>query len=89
MYKITFTKQYKKDYKLIQKQNKNIDLIFKIIDLLSKGISLDNKYRNHKLKGEYNNYLECHIESDLILIYKIEKDILILYRIGSHSDLFK
>ncbi|MDR2576190.1 MAG: type II toxin-antitoxin system YafQ family toxin [Treponema sp.] len=43
----------------------------------------------HPLHGEYSGYMDCHVKFDLILVYRIEGNILWLYRIGSHSDLFK
>ncbi|MDO7253952.1 type II toxin-antitoxin system YafQ family toxin, partial [Helicobacter cappadocius] len=50
----------------------------------------ESKYKDHKLKGEYKDFRECHIKPDLLLIYKIDKEVLILacIAIGSHSDLF-
>ena len=32
---------------------------------------------------------DCHIESDWILIDKVENDQLIFERMGTHSDIFK
>jgi mRNA interferase YafQ len=43
---------------------------------------------HNKLNGEYNNFLECHIAPNWILIYQITGEDLILRRTGSHSDLF-
>ena len=62
-----------------------------IIEKLSKGEVLEQKYNDHKLKGNYSEYRECHIKPDLLLIYKKKEDILILTYVdlGSHSELFK
>ncbi len=89
-YEIKFTTQFKKDLKLAKKQNRNLDELFTVISDLANDISLDQKYRDHFLYGNYNSYRECHITPDWILIYKKEPGVLalILYRIGSHSDLF-
>ena len=37
------------------------------------------------------DFRECHIEPDWLLIYEIQNNVLVLmlYRIGSHSELFK
>ena len=61
-----------------------------MIDLLILGKKLPIKYQDHELNGEFIGYRECHIKSDLLLIYKIEKEnlILVLVDIGSHSQLF-
>lgn len=60
------------------------------IDILAKGQKLPLCYRDHNLSGELSKYRECHIQGDLLLIYKIEKEnlILVLIDIGSHSQLF-
>ena len=90
-YKVKFTKQFKKDIKLAKKQNKNLDKLIEIIDLLSNGKKLETKHRDHDLSGNYKGTRECHVESDWLLIYEIRNDVLllILYRLGSHSELFK
>ena len=65
-------------------------LITDVIDMLSKGETLPEKYKNHPLKGELNGYYDCHVLPDLVLIYKIEKEklVLILFDIEKHSNLF-
>ena len=52
--------------------------------------SLDPKFRDHDLVGNYRGYRECHVRPDLLLIYKkVGNDVLRLARMGSHSELFK
>ena len=65
-------------------------LITNVIDMLSKGETLPEKYKNHPLKGELKGYYDCHILTDLVLIYKVEKErlVLILFDIETHSNLF-
>ena len=89
-YKLVYTKKFEKDIKRIKKKNKDLTELFDVIDVISKGETLDKKYKDHKLVGNFNNYRECHIENDFLLVYKIEKDklILILYRTGTHSEIF-
>lgn len=90
-YNIQFTSQFKKDLKAAKKQNKNIDKLFEIIEILSNGEKLEPKYRDHSLTGNYKGVRECHVEADWLLIYKINDNVLllILYRVGTHSELFK
>jgi len=87
--KIQYTNQFKKDYKRIQKQGKDLEKLRSIIEKLSSNQLLEPQYRDHPLIGNWRGYRDCHIESDWILIYKITTDTLILARTGSHSDLFK
>ena len=52
-YDIQFTNQFKKDLKLAKKQNKNLDKLFEVIDILANGGTLEAKYRDHDLTGNY------------------------------------
>ncbi len=91
MYEIKFTNQFKKDIKLAKKQGKNIDKLFAVVEKLANGEILEIKYRDHELIGNYKGCRECHIEPDWLLVYEIinNKLVLMLYRVGSHSELFK
>lgn len=88
---IQFTNQFKKDLKLAKKQGKNLDKLFEVINILANGEKLDTKFKDHDLSGSYKGTRECHIEPDWLLIYEIVNNtlILMLYRLGTHSELFK
>ena len=90
-YEVKFTSQFKKDLKLAKKQNKDLDKLFEVVNTLADGGTLDSKYRDHELSGDYKGARECHIEPDWLLVYEIREDVLdlMLYRLGSHSGLFK
>lgn len=91
MRKIKVRKSFEKDLKRIKKSgNYNLEKLFEIVDKLAKGITLEERYRDHKLSGKYEGFRECHISPDWLLIYEIKEDelVLFLYRTGSHSDLF-
>lgn len=89
-YEVKFTSQFKKDLKLAKKQHKNLDELFEVIDDLANDVTLDPKYKDHSLTGNFISYRECHIEPDWLLVYKKDADILVLllYRVGSHSNIF-
>ena len=87
--KIIYTTQFKKDFKRIQKQNKDITKLKTIISSLVNGQILDQKHKDHPLSGKWKNHRDCHIEPDWILIYRLTSDSLFLERTGSHSELFK
>jgi len=86
---IHYTTQFKKDYKRIKKQNKNLDKLKAIIEKLINGKVLELKYKDHQLYGNWRGHRDCHIEPDWILIYRSTADELFLERTGSHSELFK
>ena len=52
-YEIRFTGQFKKDLKRAKKQGKDTDELFAVIDKLSNGEVLEEKYRDHGLSGNY------------------------------------
>jgi len=87
--KISYTTQFKKDYKRLKKQHKNLEKLKVVIELLSTGIPLDPTYNDHPLSGNWKNHRDCHIEPDWILIYRISELALVLERSGTHSELFK
>ena len=68
-----------------------MDKLFEVIDILANVDALDAKYRDHDLTGNYKGTRECHIEPNRLLIYEIYEDVLVLmlYRMGTHSELFK
>ena len=90
-YEVKFTNQFKKDFKLAKKQNKDLNKLFDVVNILAEGGILEAKYRDHDLSGKYKGPRECHIEPDWLLVYEIQNDVLvlILYRLGTHSELFK
>jgi len=86
---IFYTNQFKKDYKRIKKQNKDLIKLQDVIEKLADGERLEQKYKDHQLSGIWKNHRDCHIEPDWILIYRTTSEELILERTGSHSELFK
>ena len=89
-YGVTYTAQFRRDYKRIKKRRFNIAELQAVVTMLAEGKILPETYRDHALIGSYRNARECHIKPDWLLIYSIsnEKLILELMRTGSHSDLF-
>lgn len=89
-YNLVLTSLFKKDLKTVKKRGYDIQLLNDVVDTLAMGLPLDEKYKDHKLIGNYQGCRECHITPDWLLIYEISEDELILYltRTGTHSDLF-
>ena len=89
---LVLSNNFKKQYKKIARQGKNLDKIDEIIDKLARFEILDPKYRDHNLINDkyYKNCRECHIEPDWLLVYQYEEDKLnlLLIATGCHSELF-
>lgn len=89
MKEIRKTSQFKKDFKRFCKYEEKVKTLFSIIEKLQKGESLPPEFKPHSLKGEWNKYMECHIDDDYLLIwYDKDENIIKLIRLGSHSELF-
>ena len=89
-YELILTGKFKKSLKLARKRGLDISLLDDIVTMLQNNIPLEEKYRDHELKGKYQGFRECHIQPDWLLVYRMENDVLVLTltRTGTHSDLF-
>jgi mRNA interferase YafQ len=83
-----YTKQFEKDLKRCLKGNKKMEKFKLVAESLLAGETLDAIHRDHKLIGNFVGRRECHLESDWLLVYKMEEGRIIFERMGSHSDLF-
>ena len=93
MYEIIISSNFKKQYKKIKKQGKDLRKLKIVINKLAKCETLESKYKDHNLINDkyYKNCRECHIEPDWLLVYQYENDKLnlLLIATGSHSEIFK
>lgn len=94
-YELKITRSFKTDYKKLNAEE--IAETDAVIKKLLDGETLEEKYRDHDLHGNYIGYRECHIRGDLLLVYKKDssepgkpEQILILtcLRISSHTNIF-
>ena len=83
-----YTRQFEKDLKRCQRRNKRMEKFKLVAETLIAGDELDSIHRDHKLIGNFVGRRECHLESDWLLIYKLEEDRIIFERMGTHADLF-
>ena len=88
MLTIKKTTQFKKDFKRILKQGYDIKELENVIRKLVNQEKLEERYCDHQLNGEWQDFRECHIRPDWLLIYLVKSDelILTLTRTGSHSE---
>ena len=89
-YELIMTGKFRKSLKLAKKRGLDISLLESIVTKLQNDISLEDKYKDHELKGRYQGFRECHIQPDWLLIYLKEENILTLTLVdtGTHADLF-
>lgn len=80
-------RDYKREARGRHRRSLDTDLLT-AIKLLAEDARLPAGYRDHALTGDWQGHRDCHIEPDLILIYrKPDLDTLQLVRLGSHSEL--
>lgn len=89
-YELILSGKFKKSLKLAKKRGLDLKLLDKVITMMQNDIPLEEKYRDHELKGKYQGFRECHIQPDWLLIYLKENDVLTLTLVdtGTHADLF-
>lgn len=89
-YKLILTNKFKKGLKLAKRRGLDISLLDTLVEKLLHGITLEEKYRDHELKGRFKGFRECHIQPDWLLIYLVEDEVLTLTLVdtGTHADLF-
>ena len=64
---LRFTTKFKKDYKRIKRQGKDIAKLESALEVLVRGEALPEVMRDHSLGGTYRGHRECHIEPDWLL----------------------
>lgn len=88
MYKLKISKLFKKQFKKLNNSDRELTMF--VIDKLLANEKLEDKYKDHQLKGELKEFRDCHIRPDLVLIYqRIEKELIVYaFKIGSHNEVF-
>lgn len=86
---LKLTSQFKKDLKRYKYKTAVLDKLEMILKLLANGHPIPEENQPHMLTGNYRGYMECHVESDTLLVWwDKEEGIIKLIRFGSHSELF-
>ncbi|OIN97007.1 MAG: damage-inducible protein [Deltaproteobacteria bacterium CG1_02_45_11] len=83
------TARFKKDLKKAAGQGRSLQKLKYVLEKLAVPEPLPPEFRDHKLKGKWQDFRECHIEPDWLLIYIITGFELRPVRLGTHSELFE
>jgi mRNA interferase YafQ len=89
MLRPSYTTQFGRDLKLMQKRGKDPEKFKTVANVLIEQKVLAPNCRNHKLSGNYKGRWECHLEPNWLLIYKLSATEIIFERMGTHADLFE
>lgn len=82
------TTQFKRDLARCRRRGCNMDVARVVMGRLIHRKSLAKKHKDHLLRGEWEGHRECHLESDWLLIYRVEGGVITFERTGTHADLF-
>jgi mRNA interferase YafQ len=85
----SYTTQFERDLRLMQRRGKNARKLKAILSALINEEPLAERRHDHPLAGNYGGRRECHIEPDWLLIYKLLNNEIIFERTGTHADLFE
>ncbi len=92
MRRIESTTAFRRDFKREKagRRRRDLDhLLAAVVALLAEDKPLPPANRDHPLAGEWNDYRDCYLRPDLVLIYcKPDAEVLQPVRLGSHSQLF-
>jgi mRNA interferase YafQ len=85
------TTQFDKDKVKALKQKRDFARLSEVMGKLIKEQPLEAKYCDHPLKGDWKGFRDCHVTSDWVLIYKVDKEKkkIVFARLGTHSELFR
>ncbi len=91
IYKVVYSRRFVKSLKRVRNAPAfRAEKLTMAINLISTQSPMPEQFRDHALTGNMSGYRECHIASDILLVYELNDDILelLLINIGSHSQLF-
>ncbi len=85
----SYSSQFQRDVKRLQKRGKDLEKLKRLIELLLAGEPLPAQYKDHPLKLNWTGYRDAHVEPDWVLIYSATADKVHLERTGTHEELFE
>ncbi len=90
IYEVIWTNKFKKFYKLCKKRGLPIQELKDVVEKLRKDETLDEKFHDHELSGQFSGTRELHIRPNWLLCYRKNQGILTLTLVdtGTHADIF-
>jgi mRNA interferase YafQ len=82
------TRAFKRDWRRAGRRGEDLEKLEAVMRHLMNEEPLEVRFRDHKLAGDWQEFRECHIDPDWLLIYRVEGDEITFVRTGTHADLF-
>ena len=91
MIRISSGKRFRKDVEMMRRRGKDLQKLRRWLELLIPGEPLPASYRDHPLRGKFQDARDSHLEPDWLVIYVRDPktDEIRLIRTGTHQDLFE
>ena len=83
------TSAFKKDWKRAGRRGKELAKLDRVMQRLANEERLEPQLRDHQLTGVWEGFRECHLESDWLLMYRVQGEEVTFVRTGTHADLFE
>jgi mRNA interferase YafQ len=85
-----YAKAFRKDWERLSRSGRyDMHRLKEAMSLLVANDSpLGPEWKDHALKGDWNDHRECHIGGDFLLIYRADNVAVVFVRAGTHSELF-
>jgi mRNA interferase YafQ len=84
--------RFTRDYRTARKHpDFDAETLEYVFDVMISGGKLPEGLREHRLDKRRMNwagFTECHLGTDLLLIYRVRRESVTLHRIGTHKQLF-
>lgn len=85
-----FRKDIERDKKSGKYKKADFDALKTLMQALTKGKELEQKFQDHSLDFGWSGYRECHVKPNWLLVYKIiqSSNEIIFVRLGTHTQIF-
>lgn len=82
-------KRFLKDFANVKLTDGQFEKLITYINNLKNDFPLPPEAIDHALKGEWQDFRECHLGGDMLLVYREIDTEIILSRLGTHNQIFK
>ncbi len=88
MREIIRQKRFDAELRQLIRRGVSLDEAEHLFYLLAKHDALPEEYDEHPLTDNWQGHWDCHLEGDLVVLYRRTARAIILVRIGTHAELF-
>ena len=93
MKEIVFTRRFERDFRRLKRRRARHALDYETLEyvfgLLQSAKSLPEGFMEHPLEDDYAGFIECHMDADWLLIYRVTRNRIVFHRTGTHRELFR